>query len=154
MSKRSGTIGIAVLTGVALFGSSIAPAQDKPPALHPSDYRKCKKCAPALSKAMAYLKANFENPKTKRVIGSMTGGYMRSGFAFMMDGEASSKELEECVKHCCQAIKDTGYNRNWYLGMCFYFLAEYSMKFGLTPGLQKALAEGLKMAEEQQEQTG
>ena len=127
-------------------------AQDKP-AHHP-DWRKCKKCVPALAKSMAYLKANYKNPKTKRVIGSMTGGYMMSGFAFMMDGEGSAKELEDCVKHCCQAVKDTGYNRNWYLGMGFYFLAEYSMKVGLTPEIQKALAEGLKMADEQQEKTG
>jgi len=38
-----------------------------------------------------------------------------SGFAFMMDGEGSQKELEKCVRHCCEAINDTGYNRNWYL---------------------------------------
>ena len=154
MTKRSGMGWILAVGCMGLFGGSIAPAQDKPAAAHHPDYRKCKKCAPALAKSMAYLKANFKNPKTKRVIGSMTGGYMMSGFAFMMDGEASTKELEDCVKHCCQAIKDTGFNRNWYLGMCFYFLAEYSMKYGLTPEIQKALAEGLKLAEEQQEQTG
>jgi hypothetical protein len=48
----------------------------------------------------------------------MTPGYMMSGFAFMMDGEGSAKELEKCVKHCCEAITNTGFNRNWYLGMC------------------------------------
>src|SRR4030095_8136427 len=156
--------GILALAGLVLFGSSTAPAtsfakateveQDKPPAVHTPDFRKCKRCAPALAKAMAYLKANFENPKTKRVIGSMTPGYMMSGFAFMMDGEGSMKELEKCVKHCCEAITNTGFNRNWYLGMSFFFLAEYSMKYGLTPQVEKALKDGLKMAEEQQEKTG
>src|SRR5262245_20841182 len=147
-------IGILVFAGLMLFGSSIAPAQDKAPAVHTPDFRKCKKCSPALAKAMAYLKANFENPKTKRVIGSMTPGYMMSGFAFMMDGEGSAKELEKCVKHCCEAITNTGFNRNWYLGMSFFFLAEYSMKYGLTPQIEKAFRDGLKMAEEQQEKTG
>ena len=146
--------GILILAILALFGSTVAPAQDKPAPTHTPDFRKCKKCGPALAKAMAYLKANFENPKTKRVIGSMTPGYMMSGFAFMMDGEASTKELEKCVKHCCEAITNTGFNRNWYLGMCFFFLAEYSMKYGLTPPIEKAFKEGLKMAEEQQEKTG
>lgn len=151
--SKSVVLGILVWALFALApGGSTSDAQDKP--VHHPDWRKCRKCAPALAKSMAYLKANFRNPRTKRVIGSMTGGYMMSGFAFMMDGEASSKELEECVKHCCQAIRDTGYNRNWYLGMCFFFLAEYSLKVGLTPEIQKALAEGLKMADEQQEKTG
>jgi hypothetical protein len=152
MTMKSGILAIAC---VAMFGSAAAPAQDKPPAAHTSpDYRKCKKCLPALSKAMAYLKANFENPKTKRVIGSMTPGYMMAGFAFMMDGEGSAKELEKCVRHCTEAINDTGYNRNWYLGMCFFFLAEYSMKYGMTPQIEKAFQSGLKKAEEQQEKTG
>jgi len=146
--------GILILASLVLFGSNVAPAQDKPPTAHTPDYRKCKKCAPALAKAMAYLKANFENPKTKRVIGSMTPGYMMSGFAFMMDGEGSMKELEKCVKHCCEAITNTGFNRNWYLGMSFFFLAEYSMKYGMTPQIEKAFKDGLKMAEEQQEKTG
>jgi hypothetical protein len=153
MTKRSGMIGIMALGCIGLFGGGAASEQDKG-AVHNPDYRKCRKCAPALAKSMAYLKANFENPKTKRVIGSMTGGYMMSGFAFMMDGEGSSKELEKCVKHCCEAINDTGFNRNWYLGMSFYFLAEYSMKYGMTPQIQKAFQEGLKKAEEQQEKTG
>lgn len=152
---RSGTIGILITGLLALLGGTTAPAQDKGPgAAHHPDFRKCRKCAPSLARAMAYLKANFENPKTKRVIGSMTGGYMMSGFAFMMDGEGSQKELEKCVRHCCEAINDTGYNRNWYLGMSFFFLAEYSMKYGMTPQIQKAFQEGLKKAEEQQEKTG
>lgn len=150
----SGKSWIRMLVCLSLLETVRAPAQEKPPSAHHPDYRKCKKCAPALARAMAYLKANFENPKTPRVIGSMTGGYMMSGFAFLMDGEGSSKELEKCVKHCCSAIKDQGYNRNWYLGMCLFFLAEYSLKMGLTPEVEKALREGLRLAEEQQERTG
>jgi hypothetical protein len=154
MIGRSGLIGLAALVGLALLAGSAAPAQDKPAPAHVPDYRKCRKCAASLAKAMAYLKANFENPKTKRVIGSMTPGYMLSGFAFMMDGEGSQKELEKCVRHCCEAITNTGYNRNWYLGMSFFFLAEYSMKYGMTPAIEKAFKEGLRMAEDQQERTG
>jgi hypothetical protein len=35
-----------------------------------------------------------------------------------------------------------------------FFLAEYSMKHGLTPPIEKAFKDGLRMAEEQQEKTG
>jgi hypothetical protein len=70
-----------------------------------------------------------------------------------MEGE-SPKELEECVRYCGQAIKDEGFNRNWYLSMSMIFLAEYATRYGLTPEVEKALAEGLKMAAKQQEDTG
>jgi hypothetical protein len=127
------------------------PAPQESP--HAADYRKCKKCSAALAKAMAYLKANLRSDKPHRIIGSKIGGYMMGGFAFMMEG-ASAKELEECVKYCKEAIKDTYFNRNWYLGMGLFFLAEYSTRYGLTPDVQKAVAEAYRNAEEQQEQTG
>ena len=148
---RSGWIAILAWGFLGVLGAAAEP-QGQP--AHNPDYRKCRKCSAALAKSMAYIKANFENPKTKRVIGSMTPGYMMCGFAFMMDGEGSSKELEKCVRHCCEAITNTGYNRNWYLGMCFFFLSEYSLKYGMTPPIEKAFREGLRMAEEQQEKTG
>ncbi|HXX92127.1 MAG TPA: hypothetical protein VEN81_00745, partial [Planctomycetota bacterium] len=53
-----------------------------------------------------------------------------------------------------QAIKDEGFNRNWYLSMCMIFLAEHATRYGLTPEVEKALAEGLKMAAKQEEDTG
>jgi hypothetical protein len=149
---RSGLIAILALGVAGFLGGAADPAQGQ--AAHHPDYRKCKKCSAALAKSMAYIKANFENPKTKRVIGSMTPGYMMCGFAFMMDGEGSAKELEKCVRHCCEAISNTGFNRNWYLAMSFFFLAEYSMKYGTTPPIEKAFRDGLRMAEEQQEKTG
>ncbi len=142
----------AVLAATVTVGSIPRESRAAQEAHNP-DWRKCKICAPALAKAMAYLKANLRSDKAKRVIGSKMGGYMMGGFAFMMDGE-SPKELEECVKYCCQAIKDEGFNRNWYLSMSMIFLAEYATKYGLTPEVEKALAEGLKMAEKQQEETG
>ncbi|HXX94969.1 MAG TPA: hypothetical protein VEN81_15190, partial [Planctomycetota bacterium] len=46
---------------------------------HSPDWRKCKICAPALAKAMAYLKANLRSDKAKRVIGSKLGGYVFGG---------------------------------------------------------------------------
>src|SRR5207247_219867 len=132
--------------GLLATAGGAAPLQQ---AAHDPDLKKCKKCQTALAKAMAYLKANYKNPQTKRVIGSMAGGYMFGGFAFMMEGN-SPKELEDCVKYCCQAIKDTGYNRNWYLSMCMFFLAEYATKYGLTSEIQKSLGDAFKNAAQQQ----
>jgi len=56
---------------LALVGGTTAPAQDKG-AVH-NRTTEVQEVLGSLAKAMAYLKANFENPKTKRVIGSMTG---------------------------------------------------------------------------------
>jgi hypothetical protein len=127
-----------------------APPQES---AHAADYRKCKKCTAALAKAMAYLKANLRSDKPRRIIGSRMGGYMMGGFAFMMEG-ASPKDLEDCVKNCKEGMKDTYFNRNWYLGMGLFFLAEYSTRYGLTPDVQKAVADAFRNAEEQQEETG
>ncbi|HXG62003.1 MAG TPA: hypothetical protein VNO22_11540 [Planctomycetota bacterium] len=141
----------AILTAlVTLAPAGADPAQER---VHHPDYRKCKICAPAWAKAMSYLKANLRSDTARRVIGSKMGGYMMGGFAFLMDGQ-SPKELEECIQYACQAIKDEGFNRNWYLSMSMIFLAEVALRTGLTPEIEKALAHGLKMAERQQEETG
>ncbi len=145
MGWRSG-IGGAVLLAACL---GMAP-QD---AAHQADYRKCKACGPALGRAMAYVKSHLRSDKPRRVIGSKLGGYVFAGFAFMIEGR-SPKELQECVKYACQAIRDEGYNRNWYLGMCMIFLAEYAVRYGFTPEVERALADGLKLAAKQQEETG
>ena len=147
---RSGMVVLAILISSGV-GAQNAPA---PVAAHNPELRKCKPCLAALGKSMAYLKANYKNPQTKRVIGSMLGGYVYAGFAFLMAGEGYEKELEDCVRWCQQAVKDTGYNRNWYLGSCLYFLAEYSSKYGLTPQTQKAVFDAYKLAAEQQEESG
>jgi hypothetical protein len=102
---------------------------------------------------MAYVKANLKSDAPKRVIGSKMGGYMMGGFALMMEG-ASPKELEDCVRYACQAIKDEGFNRNWYLSMSMIFLAEYATRYGFTRDVEVALADGLKKAAAQQEETG
>jgi hypothetical protein len=154
MSGWSGTVMAALVAAALLAGdgprlAEARPAQDA----HNPDWRKCKICAPALARAMGYLKANLRSDKARRVIGSKMGGYMFGGFAFMLDGE-SPKELEECVRYCCQAIKDEGFNRNWYLSMSMIFLAEHATRYGLTPEVEKALGEGLRMAQKQQEETG
>src|SRR5438876_2933428 len=95
MIQRSGMA--AVVAMACLFMSASGRAVEPQQAAHDPDFRKCKKCSAALAKAFAYLKANYKNPQTKRVIGSMAGGYMMGGFAFMMEGN-SAKELEDCVK--------------------------------------------------------
>lgn len=151
MVARSGMAAVLVMGLMASAGGAAPDPQAQ--AGHDPDFRKCKKCGPALGKALSYLKANYKNPQTKRVIGSMAGGYMMGGFAFMMEG-GSPKELEDAVKYFCQAIKDTGFNRNWYLSMGLFFLAEYATRYGLTAEIERALAEALKMAAQQQEATG
>jgi len=145
MGLRSG-LAAAVLAGLLGLGAA-------PQAGHDPDWRKCKKCLPAFTKAFGYLKANYKSPQAKRVIGSMLGGYVFAGFAFMAEGN-SGKELEDCVQYCSQAIRDEGFNRNWYLSMSMIFLTEYALKYGLTPQVQRALADGLKHAAAQQEETG
>jgi hypothetical protein len=99
----------------------------------------------ALAKAMSYIKQKYK--------GSGLAGHVYCGFAFMMDG-ASDSELSDCVKWACRGITQKGFNCNWYMGLCMFFLAEYSMKYGLTGEVQSALDAGLKFAAEQQEETG
>ena len=140
--------------GVVLFLGGLGTWAQHVPPVHNPELRKCKPCLAALGKSMAYLKANYKNPQTKRVIGSMLGGTVYAGFSFMMAGEGYEKELEDCVRWCQQAVKDTGYNRNWYLGSCLYFLAEYSSKYGLTPRTRQAVFEAYKLAAEQQKESG
>ncbi|HXX94981.1 MAG TPA: hypothetical protein VEN81_15250 [Planctomycetota bacterium] len=156
MKTWSGIVGVVIAVSLGALGGESAPAQEKPPSAHHPDYRKCKKCAPALAKAMAYLKANLDSTKVKRPIGCPAGGYMMAGFAFMMDqnGEAWTKELERCVEDATKQVHDDYFNRNWYLAMGLFFLSEYSMKYGMTPKIEKALKDGLKNAREQQEETG
>ena len=156
MKTQRWILGMLIVGGLGALDGGSAPAQEKPPSTHNPDFRKCRKCAPALAKAMAYLKANLDSDKVKRPIGCPTGGYMMAGFAFMMDnnGEAWTKELERCVQSCVNAVHDDYFNRNWYLAMGLFFLSEYSMKYGMTPKIEKALKDGLKNAREQQEETG
>jgi hypothetical protein len=137
----------------AALAGALALGAAAPQAAHDPDWRKCKKCLPAFTQAFGYVKANYKNPQTKRVIGSMLGGYVFSGFAFLAEGN-SPRELEDCVQYCAQAIKDEGFNRNWYLSMCMFFLTEVALRNGLTPQIQRALADGLKHAASQQEETG
>jgi hypothetical protein len=143
--------GTAILAAALWLGGEAEPPVA---AAHDPELRKCKPCLAALGRSMGYLKENFDNPQTKRVIGSMLGGYVYAGFAFMMAGEGYSKELDACVRWCQQAVKDTGFNRNWYLGSCLYFLAEHAQRFGLTPQTRKAVLEAYKLAAEQQEESG
>ena len=151
MSRWSGA---ALAAAILIGGGGPRPGEARAvQEVHHPDWRKCKICVPALAKALTYLKANLQSDKVKRVIGSKMGGFMMGGFAFMMEGE-SPRELDQCVRYCCQAIKDEGYNRNWYLSMSMIFLTEHATRYGLTPAVEKALAQGLLMAQKQQEETG
>ena len=108
----------------------------------------------ALTKALNYIHTNLRSNKVPRSIGSQLNGYVFSGLALLMAENEPTKDLEDCVKYCCRAIKDDYFNRNWYLSMCMFFLTEYSMKYGLKPHVETALREAFKTAEAQQEETG
>jgi hypothetical protein len=126
-------IALALLT--VLLAGSTGAVQDKKPANHNS----------SLSKAIAFVKSKYKS--------SGLAGHVYAGFMFMMEGN-SGAELADCVAWACRGIKQKGFNGNWYLSMCMYFLAEYAMKYGLTPEIQSAFNDGLKIAAEQQEETG
>lgn len=153
MNLRSGAVRVAVLAAVLGAGGPSAVVGAVPQSAHHPDYRKCRVCLPALGKALAYLKANLASDKPRRVIGSKLGGYVFGGFAFLLEGQ-SPQELEECVRYCRQAVRDEGFNRNWYLGLSLAFLAEVATRQGLSPEIGRAISEGLKNAAAQQEETG
>jgi hypothetical protein len=138
-------LGRVAVLGVAIF---LIPAVSSPAVQdgHNPDWRKCTKCTNALSKAMSFVKSKYK--------GSGLAGHVYGGFAFLMDDSGSSgSDLQDCVRWCSGAIKQKGFNGNWYLGMCMFFLAEYSMKFG-TGETGGALSEGIKVAAENVEETG
>lgn len=134
---------VAVLVAALLAIGSPAVLQDGG---HNPDWRKCTKCTNALNKALSYVKSNYKS--------SGLAGHVFGGFAFMMDESGScSSDLGDCVRFCNSAIKQKGFNGNWYLGMSMFFLAEYSMKYG-TGETGGSLSEGIKMAAENVEETG
>lgn len=139
---------LLLVTAAVLLCSSRLCAADTPEALQNKKYNE------AYQKAMEYVHAHLNDSKAPRPIGSMLGGYVFGGFALMMTEDQPSADLKKCVHWCCHAIKDTGFNRNWYLSMCMYFLAEYSLKYGATDEIRVALKEGIEQAKEQQEATG
>jgi len=144
---------------LACLACPSGPAQAEEGA-HDPDFRKCRKCRVALDKALLFIRTNLNSNKVPRSLGMIRlPGYVFSGLALMMAGDGPSAELGECVKWCCKNYSDTGlydggYNRNWYLGMCMYFLSEYALRYGATPEVTAALNGGVKLAAEQQEPTG
>jgi hypothetical protein len=130
---------------------------------HPTDYRDCPLCQAALAKAQAYLKKNFNPQFFGLILDSFFGG-----FAFMMDrGENHEKELAVCARNCRNLIvKPTGDGNfanasdvgedwcSWKKSMAMYFLAEYSLRYGLNPENKAALVAGAEFATKTQQKGG
>lgn len=103
----------------------------------------CKKCQPALSKAMDYVAKNYS--------GGSFPGPIYAGFMYLMEpGMPHAQEFNRCVSYACRNITAGGFNGNWYIGYCMYFLAEVYLRTG-NPEALAALNRGLKAAAEQQE---
>ncbi|MCY3022821.1 MAG: hypothetical protein NTW87_27900 [Planctomycetota bacterium] len=129
---------------------------------HPYDLKQCPKCQAALNKSLAYVKKHFKPTMFGLLLDSFYGG-----FVFLMDAsENHDKELAVCTKNCREMIKPEpdgnfasgsqigGDWFSWKKSMAMYFLAEYSLRYGLTPENKAALLEGAKAAAEGQQKGG
>ncbi|MHC4252174.1 MAG: DUF6288 domain-containing protein [Planctomycetota bacterium] len=122
---------------------------------HTQTWRECDKCKEALEKAMAFVKE-----KTGQI--QWYDGWLGTffcGFAFMMDGR-SEKELDWCITNtrrymmevsACEGMR--GY-RNWFVSMSMLVVAEYSLRYGLTPENKAALEWAHQYAIENVDDTG
>jgi len=127
-----------------------AQRQEAFAAVHHRDWRKCKKCVPALALAMAYLKNQLKR-QDQWFDGALGAFY--AGFAFLVEGN-SPKELDTCLKRARYFIKTPpGYNP-WIVGMSTLLLCEASLKYGLTPENREAIAQGIRFFQSSQEITG
>jgi len=138
-------VGLAAL--LALFLGP-AFAQDPPSngggAHAEKDPFKCPKCKPALEKAVSYVKSHYK--------GDGLPGHVYAGLMFLIMGDTGS-DFQACVSYASQSIKAGGFNRNWYLGMCWYFLSEVYLRFP-TAETHNAMVEAFNIATSQQETTG
>jgi hypothetical protein len=99
----------------------------------------------ALERAMKHVKAHYRKQQLP--------GQIFAGFAFLMDGRCEA-ELKECVEWCGREIIHPEMNGNWFVAMCLFFLAEYSMKRGLTEEVRPTMEKGVARAAQEQEETG
>jgi hypothetical protein len=141
MKKALITIGAALLLPIA------AQAQSG----HNPDYRKCKKCKAALSKAIGYVKANYKRIRTQ----SLLPNYFFTGFMAMMDDSGQlGGELAECVRQMKRALENPPrVMGGWTLGMASFFLAEYAIKTGDASAIN-TIRSALKRIERDQEESG
>jgi hypothetical protein len=146
-----GVLGVAVMpAGAQSSRRDEAPRQEAFAAAHHRDWRKCKKCVPALALAMAYLKDQLKR-QDQWYDGALGAFY--AGFAFLVEGN-SPKELDTCLKKARYFIKTPpGYNP-WIVGMSTLLLCEASLKYGLTPENREAIAQGIRFFQSSQEPTG
>ena len=106
------TIGVACLF---LYGALALGAQDSNHkgglTGHTSaDYKKCEKCAPALGKALEFVKKNYRQ--------SRLPGHIYAGFLFMMEGSGQyNGDLEYILNYACRSIKQERFGANWHMAM-------------------------------------
>lgn len=122
---------------LAFLLAALLAAQDPS---HNPDYKKCRLCSTALSKGEEYILGHYKS--------SGLAGHVFSGFFFLIDDSGRhSAELSDCVAYCCKAIRQKGFNENWYTGMSMFFLAEYALRFP-SAEVHNALTEGARLAAE------
>lgn len=135
---------------VAGFVLTLAPAskasmaQDGEGAHVEKDPYKCAKCRPALEKAISYVRSHYRSDGL--------AGHVYAGLMFLVMAD-TGPDFQACVSYATRAIENSGFNRNWYLGMCLYFLSEVYLRYP-TPEVHNAMVKALNSAPAQQETTG
>ena len=138
--------GAAITATLILLAAVPARAQDPPPLPHTSlNAWKCKSCAPALLKALEYLRQN----------GSQANGYSHffMGWTYLVSGR-HPKELRRCIQRMSgDFYKRGGFNGNWATCMSALFLSEIYRR-APTLKLRDTLVDILRTAEAGVEPTG
>lgn len=135
---------LSTLTALVLF---CAQEPQKPQAQpHTStDPYKCKACAPALAKAIAYLEKGMGSTDSYRQV--------LMGWVWLIEGKHPD-DLKRVVNMCCNSFyKQGGFNGNWATGMAAIFLSEV-YKRQPTAKIKEALQEILVYAAKNVEATG
>ena len=130
----------AGLFSIFAFTAAIAVAQDPPSsssgAHEEKDPMKCAKCKPALEKAVSYVRGHYR--------GDGLPGHIYAGLMFLMMGD-TGPDFQACVSYATRSIESGGFNRNWYLGLCWYFLSEVYLRCP-TGEVNNALVKAFEVA--------
>jgi hypothetical protein len=138
-------VGIAAVLGFSLgLGSVALIAQDGDGGHAEKDPYKCPKCRPALEKAVSYVRGHYKSDGL--------AGHVYAGLMFLIMGDTGA-DFQACVSYATRAVENSGFNRNWYLGMCLYFLSEVYLRYP-TPEVHNAMVKAVNSAPGQQETTG
>lgn len=137
-------VGLALAQGAPKQPDPKSPEAPKESWVHSErDPYKCPKCRPALDKAVSFARKN--------VGGAQVHGKVFAGMLYLALGDSTG--TNNCVQYCAGAVRTSGGNRNWYLGLCMYFLSEANLRHP-SGTAASALSGALPVAAEQQEETG